>query len=325
MNRNYIQSCFQEFLDLLPTPGTRKQYRYDILEFYKGTLPENANDLQKCTTTEKIREWVRELRKSKSRQGKGLKPVTINRKLVALQRFSLYMQGKNLLTENPANPFSVPRSDCNNWEPKGLLSNADIQKLLESIKKKEPKKVISLRDQLFIQLGYCLLLKRSEIVNLSIENILKIEDKYVLKIFNSLGHDEVVPFSKEVKELFDGYWEALNGDKVVIPDDSGRVPILVSLSNRTRYERISDNFLNRLLKRRAIEANLSSSIHTETLRHSGINFLLQNGTPIADVAKLARIKDAKVLRVFPSPHFVSLIQSSKILSESIKDNDSNPL
>ena len=165
------------------------------------------------------------------------------------------------------------------------------------------------------------MLKRSEIANLSIENILEIAGYFVLNVPNPNGHDEVVPFPKGVKELFNTYWEALNGNEVVMPDKSGKIPVLVSLSNRSCYQRISENFLNRVIKRRAIEANLSPSIHTDTLRQSGINFLLDKGTPIADVARLARIKDAKGLRAFPSRRIASLNQSAAKLSNSIEGND----
>ena len=130
MEQNFIDSCFQEFLDLLPTPGTRKQYRYDILEFYGGSLPRDTADLQKRTSTEKILDWVKELKMRGSEGGKILKPITINRKLVALRRFTLYLQGNNLLAGDPANPFSVPREDCEKWAPKGLLSKGDVQKII---------------------------------------------------------------------------------------------------------------------------------------------------------------------------------------------------
>lgn len=325
MKKEGVEPYFQEFLATLRTPGTRKQYRFDILEFCGGSLPVDIFDLQTLFTKDNILSYIQRLKRRGRGSDKGLKPVTINRKLVALNRFALYLQGENLLTGDPANPCSVPREDCEKWTPKGLLCNEEIRKILLSIEEKEPNKVIRLRDKLFINLGYCTLLKRSEIANLSIEDILEFDDIFALNIPNPDGHDEVIPFPKEVKELFDAYWEELGGDKVVMPDESGQKPVLVSLSNRSCYQRISENFLNRLIKRRAIEANLSPSIHTETLRHSGINFLLDKGTPIADVARLARIKDAKILRAFPSPRIASLSQSAKKLSESIKGNDSGPL
>lgn len=317
MDKKGVESYFQEFMATLKTPGTRKQYRFDILEFCGGSLPVDVVDLQGIFTEDNVLAYVNRLKKRGKVSDKGLKPVTINRKLVPLRRFALYLQGKGLLVGDPTNPYSVPREKCEKWAPRDLMTPEDIKKILSILKKQEPNEILRLRDELFIKIGYCTLLHRSAIANLSLEDIVSVADIFVLNIRISSGPDFIVPFPEDLKKLFDTYWKVLRGDVKVNPDNNGRVPILVSLSNRTAYQRISENYLNQIIKRRVRQANLPVSIHTATLRQSGIAYLLQNGTPVSDVEQLAGLKNYRILRVFEPSRIISLVNSTKKLLDSI--------
>lgn len=313
-----ISDHFENFLGGLKAPGTKKLYKHDILEFYEYSIPEDTEDLQARTTTARILAWKAELKRPVNEGGKGLKPTTINRKLVPLRRFILYAQSQNLLSGDPTNPYSVPKERCEAWAPKELISSDDIQKILTSLEN-ETNKVIRLRDQLIIQLGFCSLLSRSEIASISKEDILTLKDSSALLVIGQRNQKvDAVPISTKFKELFGEYWKVLDGDNVVSPDKDGLVPVFVSLSNRTLYNRISDNYINQMIKKRAKEANVPTDVTSETIRHSGINFLLESGAPIKNIARLARLKDAKTLRAFDPERKNSIGETAGLLSGSIE-------
>lgn len=313
-----ISDHFEKFLGGLKAPGTRKLYKHDIFEFYECSIPEDIEDLQARTTPARILAWKAELRRPVHEGGKGLKPTTINRKFVALRRFALYLQSQNLLSEDPTNPYSVPKERCEAWTPKNLISSDDIQKILASLEN-ETNKIIRLRDQLMIKLGFCSLLTRSEIASISRGHILEVDNSTILVVIGRFNQKEdAILLSAEFKELFDEYWRTLDGENVVPPDKDGLTPVFVSLSNRTLYSRMSDNSINKMIKKRAIEANISTDVTSETIRHSGINFLLESGTPIKDIARFARLKDAKILRAFDPERKNSMDETVGLLSGSIE-------
>ena len=149
-------------------------------------------------------------------------------------------------------------------------------------------KIENIKHKSILTLTYSVGLRVSEVVNLKIEDI--DSKRMLIHIKNAKGRkDRVVPLSQTVLQLLREYW------KEYTPKDylfNGQNSIQYSIQS---CQKIYKKYIDK-----------KSSIHT--LRHSSFTNLLENGTDLRIIQKLAGHSSSKTTEIYTHV-------SNKILSE----------
>ena len=163
--------------------------------------------------------------------------------------------------------FNRPRSEKK--LPKVIDSNNILEKL---------KGIENIKHKSILTLAYSVGLRVSEIVNLKIEDI--DSTRMIIHIKNAKGKkDRIVPLSKNVLELLRSYFKEYR-PKIYLFNGSSDIQYSVR-SCQAIYKRYIDN---------------KSSIHT--LRHSCFTSLLESGTDLRIIQKLAGHSSSKTTEIY---------------------------
>lgn len=149
-------------------------------------------------------------------------------------------------------------------------------------------KIENIKHKAILALTYSVGLRVSEVVNLKIEDI--DSKRMLIHIKNAKGRkDRVVPLSQAVLQLLREYWKEYKPKDYLF---NGQNSIQYSIQS---CQKIYKKYIDK-----------KSSIHT--LRHSSFTNLLENGTDLRIIQKLAGHSSSKTTEIYTHV-------SSKILSE----------
>ena len=139
-------------------------------------------------------------------------------------------------------------------------------------------KIENLKHKTILTLTYSVGLRVSEVVNLKIEDI--DSNRMLIHIKNAKGRkDRVVPLSKYVLELLREYWKECKPKEYLF---NGQNSLQYSVGSCQKiYKKYIDN---------------ESSIHT--LRHSSFTGLLENGTNLRTIQKIAGHSSSKTTEIY---------------------------
>lgn len=144
--------------------------------------------------------------------------------------------------------------------------------------KKRLQDIENLKHKAILTLTYSVGLRVSEVVNLKVENI--DSSRMLIHIKNAKGRkDRVVPLSKHVLELLREYWKEYKPK--------------IYLFNGQNSSQYSVGSCQKIYKK-YIDQN--SSIHT--LRHSSFTNLLENGTDLRLIQKIAGHSSSKTTEIY---------------------------
>ena len=94
----------------------------------------------------------------------GRSPSTVNRKLASVRSFYNYMQGENLISDNPARGIKKPRIEKKELE---YLSIKEIDQLLDS----PDDSLKGRRDRAILEVLYATGIKVSELIDANVEDV----------------------------------------------------------------------------------------------------------------------------------------------------------
>ena len=281
------------YFDRYLNPRTRAIYARDLKEFFGGEIPRSSPEFIAKASTEYVLKW------RINQSARGLKAVTVNRKLSAIRTFFDYAVATGLLNRNPAHPKLVAPLKAAKWEPEINLSIDDVKAML-SCCYNDKQKIRGLRDRAIIALGFTSILRRSEIVGLSWPDIAAAQKgKYMLKLRHAKGGEgETVPLNAITKQMVEEYLLAFGTPERIMEDKEG-LPVFVSLSQRSYGKRLNGNTVGKIVKRRATQAGLPAhAIHAHSLRHAGVTQLLEGGEDLAKVQVFARHKNPQTTMMY---------------------------
>lgn len=163
--------------------------------------------------------------------------------------------------------FKRPRSEKK--LPK-VIDSDFIRERLETIE--------NIKHRSILTLTFSVGLRVSEVVNLKIEDI--DSKRMIIHIKNAKGgKDRIVPLSQKVLSILRGYWKEYKPDQYLFNGQSS-----------TKY---SIGSCQKIYKK-YIDPN--SSIHT--LRHSSFTSLLENGTDLRIIQKIAGHSSSKTTEIY---------------------------
>lgn len=144
--------------------------------------------------------------------------------------------------------------------------------------KEQLSKITNLKHKTILTITYSVGLRVSEIVNLKIEDI--DSKRMIIHIKNAKGRkDRIVPLSQRVLELMREYWREFKPNEYLFNGQSGGKYSIQSCQKI--YKKYIDE---------------KSSIHT--LRHSSFTNLLESGTDLRIIQKIAGHSSSKTTEIY---------------------------
>ena len=241
-------------------------YVRDVRSFliYMDEGPERPPDVRA------VRGWLYQMAK------KGLKPVTLSRKLSSLRAFFSYLEREGVVGENPARFVRLPKSRPSLPD---YLNVDDVFCLMDSVRDHD---FPGARDRAILELLYSSGLRVSELVGLNLEDISL--DLKVLKVRGKGRKERMVPVGKKAVEALVRYLEKRTesmkkGCTAEMGPDS---PLFLNRFGK----RLSQRSVQRLLERTRLAAGLSSVCTPHTLRHAMASHLLEAGADLRAIQEM---------------------------------------
>jgi len=157
-----------------------------------------------------------------------------------------------------------------------VLSKQEIKSILEA--------PTNLKHRAMLSLIYACGLRRSELLNLSLSDVLS--DRNVLFIRQSKGKkDRVIPISNKIIEMLRTYYKAYK-------------PKVWLFEGQNAGERYSERSLQLVLKQALKKAGNSKPVSLHWLRHSYATHLLESGTDLRYIQELLGHNSSKTTEIY---------------------------
>ncbi len=213
-------------------------------------------------------------------RGSGLQESSISRAVVAIRNYLAFL-AREEGTLNPIKDFKPPRI------PKRLPKAISIEEVTALIDNSLIEgKLITLRDRALIELLYATGGRVSEIVNLTVADISKLDAAHPqsggvtsIRLFGKGNKYRLVPVGRFAQEALDQYLVRLRPTLV----KERRVDFLFLNGRGTRLSRQT---AWNIVARAALRAGIKSEISPHSLRHSFATHLLDGGADIRTVQEL---------------------------------------
>ena len=132
-------------------------YGRDIRDFEQCIQSRGTGSVLDATSTDVVA-YLNKLKTA------GRSPSTVNRKLASVRSFYNYMQGENLISDNPARGIKTPRIEKKELE---YLSIKEIDQLLDS----PDDSLKGRRDRAILEVLYATGIKVSELIDANVEDV----------------------------------------------------------------------------------------------------------------------------------------------------------
>lgn len=265
---------------------TSKSYEKDIKDFFK------VNDIEEITLTEIVevnifhaQNFIMEL------NGKGLSSATINRKISSLSALYKWLMkyadnssGFQIIKFNPFSNLKEEKPRINNAETE-FLTEEECKVLLNSI---DTSTVLGLRNKALISLALTTALRKSEIINIKLKDIIKYGDYDVIRVTRKGNKQDIVKLQSGVKELIYAYIAA-SGRTF---EDSLEDYLFIGHSvNKKNKEKLDASTLNYMIKRVCKNANIDKNLRMHSTRHTAITMAITKGATLEKVREFAAHKN----------------------------------
>jgi integrase/recombinase XerD len=181
------------------------------------------------------------------------------------------------------------RNRFNRMMEVNLIQRPRREKRLPNVLSKEEVKAIleaptNLKHRAMLSLIYACGLRRSELLNLTLKDILS--DRNLLFIRQSKGKkDRMVPISLKIIEMLREYYKAYKPKTWLF---EGQFP-------NSRY---SEKSLENVLKQSLSKAKISKKVSLHWLRHSYATHLLENGTDLRYIQELLGHSSSRTTEIY---------------------------
>lgn len=222
-----------------------------------------------------ILQWQADLKAS------GSKPAAINAWLGGIRSFFGWAADKNHIPFNPAQGIrGAKRSGTKKRHARESLTDSEVIRLLKQPDRETPE---GARDYALLAIQLYTAARGIELHRANVED-LKTEGGRMVLYVQGKGQEE----KDEPLILLSEAAEAVR-DWLAVHPSPKRGALFVSLSDRSRGERLSRSGTREILKRYFKSAGIVGNKTTHSLRHTAITKAIKNGVPVTRVSKqLAR-------------------------------------
>ncbi|MBE5960351.1 MAG: site-specific tyrosine recombinase XerD [Lachnospiraceae bacterium] len=240
--------------------NTVASYHSDLKMFYEYLEEQEIETFSKVTETV-LNSYFLGLEKQ------GLSPASVNRKMVTVRNYILYLIKKGKLATDPMERIKAPK--FKRKEPESI-SVEEINALLATPDGTTEK---GIRDKAMLELLYATGMKVSELLDLK-QNDLNLKLNYVV-VRESAG-ERLLPIGKTAKEAISRY---LNESGMEEASDS-------YLFVNRRKERMTRQGFIKILKQYAKDAGIEKEVTPQIIRNSFAMHLLENGADLQSLQEL---------------------------------------
>lgn len=269
MEINQLLTQFLEYLEIEKNRSEKTIRNYNhylirFIEWAKIPSPEKINN-------DLVRNYRIYLNRLTDSQNKTLKKITQNYHLIALRAFLKYLSRRDIKA------FSAEKIELIKTAERqvAFLETRELKQLLDIKGKALP----SLRDKSILELFFSTGMRVSELVNLNRNDISLKNGEFSVR--GKGGKIRVVFLSESAKTALKEYLEKRKDI------DNALFIRLVKTKNLSKEInadlRITARSVERIIKKRAIEAGLTKKVTPHTMRHSFATDLLMNGADIRSV------------------------------------------
>jgi integrase/recombinase XerC len=240
-------------------------YRNDLLQFSVYLAEEcEVNDLL-TATADMIRSWVVDMLEA------GLKPRSVNRKVVSVRSFYKWCRSRELITHDPSSGVSVLKT------PHRLPEFVEEESMTQLLSELFPGDDFpSVRNKLILDLLYQTGIRLSELLGLERRQVGLSTD--VLKVTGKRNKQRMIPVGKPMRELLNQY--------VAVRDplfgDDPSAPLFFTDKGKPLYPRFVYSLVNSSLSNVTTMTRRSPHV----LRHTFATVMLNHGADINAVKEL---------------------------------------
>jgi integrase/recombinase XerD len=255
---------------------TIESYSSDIAR-YRDFLKENRIENFTDTDTPVLLKYLITLRDS------GLEPRTRARHLVSLRGFYRFLTQEKILSHDPARLIDLPKSGL---KIPDILSVEEVNLLLSAPDLQKP---VGARDAAMLELLYAAGLRVSELIHLKIQDVNL--DAGFVRVFGKGSKERVVPIGMYAKEKIAEYVKTF------------RPRLLKKTTSRYLFVARAGKPMTRqgfwkLIKRYAMNAEITKKITPHTLRHSFASHLLEGGADLRAVQVMLGHVDISTTQIY---------------------------
>ncbi len=233
--------------------GYEKELRYfDDFLSVKHNCPMYVGDI----VLEDIEDYLLDQKK------RGISTASRNRAVYILRSFYNYCVKKDIVDKNIAalvEPVKIKQKE------RDFLTEDEFEALAAAIKQPVIKAVV---DTMFYTGG-----RVTEIIELELEDV-DLDNRVIHIIEGKGGKDRDIPISDKLYDILENYLDNIRYS------DSNRFFAL------EKTGKVSNSYINRLLKEAADEIGLEKEVSAHVLRHSFGTNLLEKGASVVSIQKL---------------------------------------
>ncbi len=250
------------------SPHTLRCYLSDLASFRAYLLEKSGSDKASgetrplCSPKEidylSIRGFLAHLRQ------KGLRKVSLARKLSVLRTFFEYLIERGTVSLNPAKRISSPKQE------KPLSDCLTVDQACQVVVLPKGDKWPALRDRAILETFYSTGIRLSELVGLEISHLSL--DSGIIRVFGKGRKERIVPIGSSAIESIQAYLKA-------------RPASHKGLFSNQRGGRLTDRSVSRIVKRYLTQIDQPGG-SPHTLRHTYATHLLEGGADLRAVQEL---------------------------------------
>ncbi|MEG0771534.1 MAG: tyrosine-type recombinase/integrase [Clostridia bacterium] len=194
--------------------------------------------------------------------------TTILRNVAAIKSYFTFIYLRGKVNLNPTDNIKLSKKVKS---ISGILSEDEISRLLKAPDTTNRK---GIRDSAMLEILYATGIRVSELINLNLENV-NLSAGFIV----SKGEtDRIIPIHNEAIKALNNY---IQNSRSLLNIEKNNA-LFLNLNGK----RISRQGFCKLLKKYAVDANISKDVNPYIIRHSFATHLIQNGASLKDVSEM---------------------------------------
>jgi len=257
--------------------NTRKSYNFDLIKLSEFTQNQNLKSLKNLNEKNILR-FVYLLKEL------GLSPKTRSRFISTIRTFFKYLISNGKISIDPSENLELPKLEKHLPE---TLSFIQIDKILTNI---DTNKKAGIRDRAIIETMYACGIRVSELLNLTINNIL--EEHNIIRVFGKGKKERLVPIGKEALHWINNY---LINERTIFYD--------INKSSNTlflnqRGGKLSRMGLWKIVQKHSQIVASEVKVHPHLFRHSFATHLIEGGADLRAIQEMLGHSDISTTQIY---------------------------
>ena len=276
--RDYRLEQFEDYLSLEAglSPRTVESYRRDLRRLVDWAVQHGAADPASLNRS-LLRKHVFALKDI------GLAASSIRRAVSAIRTYFGFLVAEGYLARDPSDRLEMPR------QRRRLPESLSVAEALDLLGTPSADSPLAWRDRALLELGYGAGLRVSELVGLTVPNLLLSEG--LVRVMGKGGKERLVPIGRQVVGSVSVYLRQVRPSL-----DRGRSRDRVLLNARgAPLSRVS---AWAIVKQAARTAGIRKRVTTHTLRHSFATHLLEGGADLRAVQEMLGHADLATTQIY---------------------------